>query len=254
MKIIMRNKFYLVISFVLLSITMAFSQETKKESKDTLTIGADLMSRYIFRGTDIGHGSPSIQPNLEYSRGKFAIGLWGAYSINITESQESDIYATYNVTDAISFTLTDYYFPTDDGNYKYFDYKKLSTGHLLEANISYSGTEKLPLTAMLATNFYGSDAIRKFKDGTPKGIQYSTYAELGYSLKWFDAFIGFNLTDPDESLGETGFYGDSFGVVNLGITATKNVKITKSFDLPLTFSLITNPQAQKIYFVFGLSI
>jgi len=219
-----------------------------------LTIGVDLMSRYIFRGTDVGGASPSIQPNLEYSSGKFKIGLWGAYAINQTGSQEADIYLSYDITKRFSLTVTDYFFPTDDGNYKYFDYDNLTTGHILEASISYSGTEKLPLTVLLATNFYGADPIRLNADGTRKNIQYSSYAEVGYAFKKFNAFIGFNLTNPDEELGETGFYGDTFGVVNLGISAERSVKITKSFDLPLSFSLITNPQAQKIFFVFGISL
>lgn len=241
---------------LLFSSLIIFSQEEEKSEskKDTLTIGVDLMSRYIFRGSDVGGASPSIQPNLEYTRGKFTVGLWGAYAINQTGSQEADFYVTYAVTKNIGVTITDYFFPTDDGNYKYFDYDKLTTGHLLEATISYSGTEKLPLSFLLATNFYGSDPIRLNIDGTRKDIQYSTYAEIGYAFKKFDAFIGFNLTNPDETIGETGFYGDTFGVVNLGITANKNVKITKTFDLPLTFTLITNPQAQKIFFVFGISL
>ena len=252
----MNRKVTLLISIFLFSFTIIFAQEEEKteKKKDTLTIGVDLMSRYIFRGTELGGASPSIQPSLEYSRGKFTVGLWGAYSTSPTGAQEADFYVSYAITKNIGITVTDYFFPTDDGNYKYFDYDKLTTGHLLEASVSYSGTKKLPLSILLATNFYGSDPIRFNTDGTRKDIQYSTYAELGYAFKKFDAFIGFNLTNPDEELGETGFYGDTFGVVNLGITANRDVKITKNFDLPLTFSLITNPQAQKIFFVFGISL
>ncbi len=252
----MNKKIILFLMILLLSLTAIYAQESQNtKKKDTLTIGVDLMSRYIFRGTELGGASPSIQPNLAYTRGKFTVGLWGAYAINQTAaSQEADIYATYAVSEKISITLTDYFFPTDDGNYKYFDYDKLTTVHLLEASISYSGTKKLPLSFLVATNFYGSDPIRLNEDGTRKGIQYSSYAELGYSFKRFDAFIGFNLTKPNENIGESGFYGDTFGVVNLGITAARKVKITNTFDLPLTFSLITNPQAQKIFFVFGISL
>jgi len=251
----MTRKLTLLTILLLLSLSSVFAQEAEsKKKKDSLTIGLDLVSRYIFRGTDIGGASPSIQPNLEYSYGKFSAGLWGAYAINRTGSQEADIYLTYNIINNFSFTLTDYYFPADNGDYKYFDYNKLTTGHLLEASLSFSGTEKLPLSVLLATNFYGSDATRLYSDGTRKDIQYSTYAEIGYAFKRFDAFIGFNLTNPDEDLGETGFYGDNIGIVNLGISASKAIKITDSFELPLTFSLITNPQAQKIFFVVGISL
>ena len=252
----MNKKVPLSLLMLLFSMTIIFAQKTQNtKKKDTLTIGVDLMSRYIFRGTELGGASPSMQPNLAYTRGKFTIGLWGAYAINQTAaSQEADIYATYTISKKISITLTDYFFPTDDGNYKYFDYNKLTTGHLLEASISYSGTKKTPLSILVATNFYGSDPIRLNADGTRKGIQYSSYAEFSYAFKKFDAFVGFNLTKPNKNLGESGFYVNTLGVVNLGIKAGRKVKITKTFYLPLTFSLITNPQAQKIYFVFGISI
>ena len=244
---------------IFLSIFLTFSflgmsgQQTTK-SKDTLTMGVDLMSRYIFRGTDVGGNVPSIQPHLEYTTGKLSLGLWGAYATSSTGSQEADIYATYNFSDKIGITLTDYYFPTDDGQYHYFDYRKNTTGHLFELNLHYTGGDKLPLNFLIATNFYGADALRLNPDGSKKDIQYSTYAELSYSFKYFDGFIGLNLTDPDENLGETGFYGDTFGVVNLGITAHKKIKASSTFELPLSFSLITNPETQNIFLVLGISL
>jgi hypothetical protein len=65
--------------------------------------------------------------------------------------------------------------------------------------------------------------------------------------------MGFNLTNVDRDKGESGFYGDYMGVVNLGLTTTKEIEITNKFKLPLTVSLITNPQAEKIYLVAGFS-
>jgi len=255
----MTTKYLFLLLFIFSMSHTIFGQDLEKEvlnetKKDTLTIGVDLMSRYIFRGTNLGGSSPSIQPSLEYSRGKFSIGVWGAYSFNQNANQEVDLYISYAFNEHFSITVTDYFFPTDEGNYKYFDYDELTTGHLLEASISYKGTEKLPITVLVATNFFGADPVRLNADGTRKNIQYSTYAEVGYSFNKLDAFIGFNLTNPDESLGESGFYGDNFGVVNLGISTEKAIKITKTFELPLSFSLITNPQAQKIFLVFGISL
>jgi len=240
----------IMIVFLLFSSFMIFSQK----QDDNLDIGVDLMSRYIFRGTDVGGASPSIQPYLTYTYNKLTIGLWGAYSTNITATQETDFYVSYEFNDHFNVLLTDYFFPSDNSDYKYFNYDKSTTGHLLEATLNYSGTKKIPVSLLLATNFYGSDAVRLNPDGTRKDIQYSTYAEIGYAFKKFDTFIGFNLTDPDESLGETGFYGDGLGVVNLGLKVHKKIKITDKYDLPINFSLITNPQAEKIFFVFGISL
>jgi hypothetical protein len=73
------------------------------------------------------------------------------------------------------------------------------------------------------------------------------------------AYAGFTLNSPQESdvntgfIGESGFYGPGAGVVNLGVTFSKTIKISDSFELPLTGSLITNPLTNKIYYVVGIS-
>ncbi len=244
------SRFFSLILLLLVNLNMSAQQK----KHDSIDIGIDFMSRYIFRGTDVGGASPSMQPKMQYMNGKFTAGLWGAYATNKTGIQETDVYLSYAITDKIGVTITDYFFPTDDGNYQYFDYDKLTTGHLFEASISFSGTKNVPLSFLLATNFYGADAIRLDSNGTRKDIQYSSYAEVGYNFSKLHAFIGLNLTEPNENLGETGFYGNNFGIVNLGFTTTKKLTITKSFTLPLSFSLITNPQAEKIFFVFGISL
>jgi len=64
------------------------------------------------------------------------------------------------------------------------------------------------------------------------------------------------LDDPKEELGEPyGFYGQrSMGVINLGLTVSKDIKITDKFTLPVFGSFITNPESENVFFVFGLSI
>lgn len=241
------------ILFLFLYSSMIWAQSNTSSTKDSLSIGADLMSRYIFRGMDIG-ASPSIQPNLTYTTGKFNIGLWGAYTLNKFTTQEADIFITYNVNEQFSLTLTDYFFPSETGSYNYFDYKKDTTGHLLEGNLTYTGQDKFPIQCLIAVNFYGSDAIRLNHAGLKKGIQYSTYAEISYPFKYFDAFIGANLTKPHTDLGETGFYGNDIGIINLGLTTHKEVKLSSTYSLPMSLSFITNPQSGKVFLVFGLSL
>src|SRR5690606_41614376 len=55
-----------------------------------VSIGADIMSRYIWRGVDYGN-SPSLQPQLSFSAGGFSIGTWGAYSFAGSASSFSEI-------------------------------------------------------------------------------------------------------------------------------------------------------------------
>lgn len=251
------KKFNLIILFaVIFSLSVnniTYAQSENEEEENPFSISCDLMSRYVWRGIDFG-ASPSIQPGIEYSKGGFTVGTWGAFTTNLPGVQEADLYLSYTFKETFSLTFTDYFFPDETNpDYKYFDYDDATTGHVFEASASFNGTEKFPLTVLVAVNVWGADARKMNTDGTTGSIQYSTYAELAYSFKYLDIFMGFNLTDPDESIGETGFYGDSFGVTNFGISTIKEIKITDSFKLPLSVSLITNPQSEKIYLVAGFS-
>ena len=77
-------------------------------------IGADVVSRYVWRGTDFGD-SPAIQPSMSASfiDGQLEIGYWGSFAINSNTAgnpNELDMYATFSA-DPVSITITDYFFP-----------------------------------------------------------------------------------------------------------------------------------------------
>jgi len=241
----------LIVIIISLFTTIGFAQSDSTES--VIDVSCDLMSRYVWRGTDFGQ-SPSIQPGIEYSIGGFYVGAWGAFTTNLYPVQEADLYIGYTFVDMFSLTFTDYFFPDElNPDYNYFDFDKNTTGHVFETTLSFDGTEKLPLSILFAANVWGADAQRLNSDGSVKGLQYSSYAEVAYSYKNMNIFMGLNLTTPDETLGESGYYGNTLGVVNLGITGTKNIQLTNKYSLPLSVSLITNPQAEKIYMVAGFS-
>jgi hypothetical protein len=75
----------------------------------------------------------------------------------------------------------------------------------------------------------------------------SLYVELGYSFSILDIFVG-----AGNGLYLTG--DNAFGVVNLGISTSKEISITEKFSLPVSASLITNPEAKHIHLVFGISL
>ncbi len=235
----------------LIAFKNATAQEDESAKESPISLSCDLMSRYVWRGLDFG-SAPSIQPGIEYSKNGFTAGAWGAYTFT-PGGQETDFYIGYTYNDILSFTVTDYFFPDELSDYNYFDFDSNTTGHLIETTLSYNGTEKLPLSITLAANVWGADALKINDDGTEGDIQYSSYAEVAYSFSNLDVFMGANLTSVDTDRGEVGFYGDDFGIINLGISSEKEIKITDDFSLPLSIALITNPQAEKIYFVAGFS-
>lgn len=239
----------LLIGFIIITCPL-FAQNEKGD----ISLGADLISRYIWRGTQFSTG-PVIQPGIEYSKGSFTIGAWGSYSFDgDNDGAEADIYISYSFADNLfTATLTDYFFPNDQiaANNSYFDFKKESTGHILEGNIAFNGTKRFPISIMAAMNFWGAD------QDVNGDQQYSLYIELGHSFTYkdvnIDLFAGFTPIDADEDKGESGFYGATAGFVNLGFTASKEVAITEKFSLPLSASVIANPMAENLFLVFGVS-
>jgi hypothetical protein len=222
--------FLFAISMLLTSTVKVNAQE--EEKSNPIDIGADIMSRYVWRGTDYG-SSPSIQPYMELGLGGFALGFWGAYTTNLPGVQELDFYANYTFSDVVTVGIIDYFFPDEVFGYDYYEFRADSSAHILEGTASFNGLENLPLTFLVGYNMAGDS-------------QNSTYLELGYSFWLLDIFLG----------AGNGFYTSdgNFNVVNIGISVSKDIKITEKFSLPISASFITNPEAEKVHFVFGISL
>ncbi len=270
----MKQFFLFIAAFVMFAsqVEIANAQGSSGGNTD-LSFGADMVSRYVWRGTQFST-APSIQPGVELGIGNLAIGAWGSYSyLGINDGAEADIYLSYTaLNDMLTVTFTDYFFPDDQiaSENNYFEYDEEKTGHIFEGSLSFNGTDNLPLSLLVGVNFWGSDA-KKINDdensqdfNQKEGNQMSTYIELGYSTKInetsLDLFSGFTPNKPKEAdpgtgyIGESGFYGNTMGFVNIGCTASKEVAITEKFALPVSASLITNPMSENIFIVFSFSL
>lgn len=251
--------------------TMTNAQEDESCTGIQLDFGADLVSRYVWRGFQLGGNSPSIQPYASLTAGNLEFGFWGAYSVSgLNTGQEFDLYMTYTfANDMITATVNDYYFPDAFAGYNYFNYAAPSTGHLLEGILSFNGTENIPVSFLVATNFFGADAMKLESDpnsadfNQTTGLQYSTYLELGYSTSvknvGLDLFVGGTINSTQEAdaatgfIGEAGFYSDKPAVINAGFSLSKDIEITEKFALPVSTSVIANPNMKQMFFVIGIS-
>ncbi len=243
---------------ILLVAGNTFAQD---KSAFSLKASAELVSSYIWRGSpaysinnEQAMLAPSFQPTLGFVFGGLEVGAWG--STDFTGGyQEMDLYAAYSFK-GITATFTDYYWDAAWASKPYFDYKKETTGHILEGSLGYLFT-KIPLKISVATMFYGADKkpVTGEEEVAPEN-NYSTYIELGYAFEVneynFDAFMGMTPSD--------GYYGDGygnvigFGVVNLGLTGYKKIKFSEKLETTLRSSLIFNPQQEKAYLVLGISL
>jgi len=207
-----------------------YSQE---EPVSKLSLGADIYSNYIFRGTKYGTG-PAIQPAIKYTGSLLNVGAWG--SVDFSGYQEVDLYFFISLPAGISLGMTDYYYP----ELEYFDYSATSGSHAFEINLGFS-KGKLNLTG----NYIVNQARGAGSLGGDK------YLQAGYSFKYFNLFVGagdgWHTYDPDTS-------EDKFAVCNLGLGTTKTINITNSFSIPVIGQLIFNPDKEQLFIVVGFTL
>lgn len=210
-------------------------------SAQSFSIGADFMSRYVWRGIDFGE-SLSIQPTLEFSAGNFAIGSWASYSIAADGSgaNEHDLYLGYSFG-GFYIGLTDYYFP-GPGTLPFSDFSGDGDGaHWIEVNASVGGTDDFPLS--ISGNIF-----------VHNDVENSIYIEFGYPFTVEDVDLGLALGIVPQ---ESAFYGtQAFGITVLGLSASKAIPITDAFSLPVSVMYAINPTpgAARSFLVFGVSL
>ena len=272
--------FFLASTFLLLSaLFTARGQETREPSipspeanpsgEHGFFLGSDLVSRYVWRGQDLGN-SAAVQPALGFRWKGLEAGAWGSYAITshkvrINDSTtidagpyaECDLYASYTYK-WFTFLFYDYFtvngMSPNEGN-RYFDYCNSTTGHTFEGSLILEGPEKLPFRFMVATLLYGAD---KNKDSTGiygRGTQnnYSTYLELSWPFTLKKQNIELRPFVAGIPFGSS-WYGPYAGITNLGFSVSWPIPAGKHFSIPIQGTLITNPQAQSVFFVFTLSL
>jgi len=187
-----------------------------------VSFGSDLVSRYVWRGTDFGD-AVSVQPGIAYSTGAIEIGAWSSWALSGAGANENDIYVSF-AAGPVGITITDYFFPTGVVN-DFFNYKDEDGIHILEVSASY---ETGPVNLMGAFNFLG--------DGED-----SFYLEAGYGLGEMDG-IEVGLT---AGLGNGAYTTDTDPMlVNLSINLSKDDYFA---------SYILNPDKETTFLIFGKS-
>ena len=194
-----------------------------QDAKGAWTAGADIVNSYIWRGSKAGNFS--IQPTVKYTSGIFAIGAWGSGDLMDGAPEEADLFTSLSFKSGFSLGLTDYHYNTS----KYF----ASKVHAIEANVGYT-TGNFSLSGNYIFNS-ASGAVGNDK-----------YFEAGYQFKTVKLFVG---------AGDNWYTNDSsFQVCNIGISSTKTIKISDTFSIPLTGSVIFNPNKEQIFYVVGISL
>ena len=207
------------------------------------TICGDVVSSYIWRGQDLGN--VSLQPTLGIGYKGLSLTAWGSVGLSDpSDTKEFDLTLSYAIG-GLNIGVTDYWFNNGlDPENRYFKYDAHGTNHVFEANIGYDfGLASL----QWFTNFAGNDGVNK--DGKRA---YSSYVELTVPFKL--ATVDWTATAGAVPFS-TDFYGtDGFAVTNLALRATKEIKVTESFSVPVFGQVVANPCSQKAYLVIGFTL
>ena len=229
----------------LFALGLVMSLATFAQDEVEATISGDIVSQYIWRGQDLGNAA--IQPTLGIAYKGLSLSAWGSYGIaNSDDTKELDLTLTYT-RGGFNIGITDYW--TNDGgdpDARYLKYEAHSTNHVFEANVGYDfGFASL----QWYTNFAGDDGLNK--DGKRA---YSSY---------FEAIVPFKLATVDWTATAgvvpyaTDYYNEwtsGFSVTNVALKASKDIKITDTFSVPIFAELSANPRTQKAYLVLGLTL
>lgn len=154
---------------ILLLSFAATAQIACAQDKPEVSIGADFVSSYIWRGHELGDFS--IQPTASVEWKGFSLSAWGSASIGSEYAKEFDLTLGYS-TGGFSVSLTDYSFSKGTNfktgnaiNGNYFHYGSNSTLHVFEAQIGYDFDF---MSVNWYTNIAGNDGrLRTERGHTP---------------------------------------------------------------------------------------
>ena len=228
---------------VFFAMGLVISLATLAQEKVETTICGDVVSSYIWRGQDLGN--VSLQPTLGIGYKGISLVAWGSVGLSDpSDTKEFDMTLGYNIG-GFNIGITDYWFNTGlDPENRYFKYDAHGTNHVFEANVGYDfGLASL----QWFTNIAGNDGVNK--DGKRA---YSSYFELSVPFKL--ATVDWTATGGVVPYS-TDFYGtDGFAVTNLALKATKEIKITDTFSVPIFGQVVANPCSRKAYLVMGFTL
>ena len=230
---------------ILIITTILSAAAVTAKAQDTLetTIGTDVVSQYVWRGQDLG--GVSVQPTLGLAYKGLSLSAWGSAGLsNPADTREFDLTLAYTIG-GFNIGVTDYWFNAGlDPLNRYFAYAADCTNHVFEANIGYDfGFASL----QWYTNFAGNDGL------TPAEKRaYSSYGEVNVPF----VLGGVDWTATAGAVPfATDFYGvEGFGVVNVALTASKDIRITDSFSIPVFAQVAANPYSKNAFFVFGITL
>lgn len=267
---------------MVLSVLMTFAQEKVSDSiqeDKNWDINLDIASRYIWRGQSWGGDYPVVQLYGNYNVNKnLSVGLWTTHNFKkqyydvdgVSKGyQELDLVLNYAVTDYLTISAQDYFWPSTDSqegvSNAFFNFGN-DGSQSVDLQFLFDFSErKTPLFATLSTLVAGND-FRYKDENDEKGKQnFTTYLEFGYTYEAPLAIelapvIGFVVNNKAKYYTYADYDKPSF--VNLGCKLSRDFKLGEHFTMPIwlnyTYNAASNSAALepfgRNFLVFGITL
>ncbi len=228
---------------VLFAMGLVLSSTALAQDSVETTIKGDFVNEYIWRGLKLG--DVAVQPTLGVGYKGLSLTAWGSYGLtNKDDVKEFDLTLGYTIG-GLNIGITDYWFSEGlDPDARYFKYDAHGTNHVFEATVGYDFG---PLALAWYTNFAGNDGTNKSGKRA-----YSSYFEVNVPFRL--ATVDWTATAGAVPYATTSYGTNGFAVTNLSLRATKDIRITDSFSIPIFGQLTGNPCSQKAYLVLGFTL
>ncbi len=214
------------VAFALIAFTATGTTAQDENSGPDFTVGADVYSNYIWRGSKLGNG-PAIQPSVKFIAGGLTLGVWGSF--DASGYMETDPYFSYTLPFGLSVGMTDYYFPNLGGSF----FSDSSNAYEINIGYVYKGLS-------LSANYIINEATLAASKGS------DLYFQASYAFRKFNITVG---------AGDGWHTSDqNFNVCHVGIGTSKIIEINEKFSVPVTGQVIVNPEREQIFVVVGFSL
>lgn len=222
---------------VALGAALMFPTVSKAQNEFTVSGKADFVSDYVWRGAYQNSGV-SIQPSLTLGYAGLSLNVWGNQSLE-NSAKEFDINLSYSIKN-FSITVSDYWWVGVDMPYGHY-----KNDHFFEGTLAYNFGESFPLTLSWSTMFAGAD---KDENGD---LQASTYINAFYPIS-LPADV--TLTPAIGFTPWKGMYHDKAAFTDLSVKASKDIKVTDSFAIPVFVQALVAPVYDRTYLIAGFSL
>lgn len=251
-----------------------FDQDENATEQVEGSVGLDLVSHYMWRGSD--KGNVSILPYAKLSwRGAF-LKLHGATGFDKDDAREVNISLGYKYKFNDFFTVnvgaTDYWTSGKDydGRSLYFEWDPVKNGHQLEAELGFDfGYFSLHGYTMVWGNDFKYDTLLDVENRTNGKRAYSTFIEVKVPLymggiDWdlsagMTPFESAYIVEPMTQLGgvqlvtKKPFYSEKTSFIMASLRATKRLEFG-DVKVPIFAEIHTNPYMKRANFIVGVTV